>query len=203
MGTKGGSPPSWPSSALARRLADTHTMALTPRQYRSHMLRKRGWPPMSQSCDGEKKEVASPAALPTCPKTAPFPPPRPPAPALRPKREAPGLIKTEEIPMESDSPGCNEPPVVWRAPLAKPWGLFPVPTAPGAQRVHLAAQSTRLCSQKHCSRQRCPPSFRLSCSSRHPAHSHLLLQPGHLEDPGWAGLSPPFTLEGPDPSYKP
>lgn len=100
MGTKGRSPPTWPSSALARRLTDTHTMALTPRQYRSHMLRKRGWPPMSQSCDGDKKEVASPAALPTCPKPAPAPP-RPPAPALRPKREAPGLIKTEEIPTGS------------------------------------------------------------------------------------------------------
>lgn len=27
----------------------THTIALTPRQYRSHMLRKRGWPPMSHN----------------------------------------------------------------------------------------------------------------------------------------------------------
>lgn len=45
---------------------DTHTMALTPRQYRSHMLRNRGWPPMSQSCDSEKAALPHhPAHYPT------------------------------------------------------------------------------------------------------------------------------------------
>lgn len=30
-------------------LSSTHTIALTPRQYRSHIPRKRGWPPRSQN----------------------------------------------------------------------------------------------------------------------------------------------------------
>lgn len=31
-----------------------YTMALTPRQYRSHMLRNRGCPPMSQICNADR-----------------------------------------------------------------------------------------------------------------------------------------------------
>lgn len=54
----------WVKGLLAPR--DTHTMALTPRQYRSHMLRNRGWPPMSQSCDREKAALFHhPARYPT------------------------------------------------------------------------------------------------------------------------------------------
>lgn len=92
-----------------RALRDTHTMALTPRQYRSHMLRNRGWPPMSQSCEGTRQHYPPrtdhdpPVLTVTVPPTATRPEhpacikaPSPPL-QLKPNEEAPNSIKEGDM----------------------------------------------------------------------------------------------------------